>query len=174
MYHGPFLYYVTAGIFSLLGDSDLVGRLIPALLGTLIVPLLYPIYKLGYLDKKQTLIAALFLAVSPNMVYFSRFLRNDIFIAFFSMVLLVALLYYFERQKMRYALIAGAAIGLGIDRPKENTCRSLVLDLRGIPPLPCLDKEGATADSLGPGSRARRIRRGRDHGGPLLLLRRSP
>ncbi|KUK99089.1 MAG: Glycosyl transferase, family 39, partial [Methanoculleus marisnigri] len=49
MYHGPFLYYVTAGIFSLLGDSDLVGRLIPALLGTLIVPLLYPIYKLGYL-----------------------------------------------------------------------------------------------------------------------------
>jgi uncharacterized protein (TIGR03663 family) len=119
MYHGPFLYYVTAGIFSLLGDSDLVGRLIPALLGTLIVPLLYPIYKLGYLDRKQTLIAALFLAVSPNMVYFSRFLRNDIFIAFFTMVLLVALLYYFERHKMRYALIAGAAIGLGMTA-KEN------------------------------------------------------
>ena len=119
MYHGPFLYYVTAGIFSLLGDSDLVGRLIPALLGTLLVPLLYPIYKLGYLDRKQTLIAALFLAVSPNMVYFSRFLRNDIFIAFFTMVLLVALLYYFERHKMRYALIAGAAIGLGMTA-KEN------------------------------------------------------
>ncbi len=119
MYHGPFLYYMTAGIFSLLGDSDLVGRLLPALLGTLLVPLLYPIYKLGYLDKKQTLVAALFLAVSPNMVYFSRFLRNDIFIAFFTMVLLVALLYYFERHKMRYALIAGAAIGLGMTA-KEN------------------------------------------------------
>ncbi|MCM2467046.1 flippase activity-associated protein Agl23 [Methanoculleus oceani] len=119
MYHGPFLYYMTAGIFSLLGDSDLVGRLLPALLGTLLVPLLYPIYKLGYLDRKQTLVAALFLAVSPNMVYFSRFLRNDIFIAFFSMVLLVALLYYFERQKMQYALIAGAAIGFGMSA-KEN------------------------------------------------------
>jgi len=119
MYHGPFLYYTTAGIFSLLGDSDLVGRLFPALLGTLLVPLLYPIYKLGYLDRKQTLVAALFLAVSPNMVYFSRFLRNDIFIAFFSMVLLVALLYYFERHQMRYALIAGAAIGLGMSA-KEN------------------------------------------------------
>ncbi len=119
MYHGPFLYYVTAGIFSLLGDSDLVGRLFPALLGTLLVPLLYPIYRLGYLDKKQTLVAALFLAVSPNMVYFSRFLRNDIFIVFFTMVLLVALLYYFERHQMRYALIAGAAIGLGMSA-KEN------------------------------------------------------
>lgn len=119
MYHGPFLYYTTAGIFSLLGDSDLVGRLIPALFGTVLVALVYPIYKLGYLDKKQALIAALFLAVSPNMVYFSRFLRNDIYIAVFSMVLLVALLYYFERHKMRYALLAGAAIGLGMST-KEN------------------------------------------------------
>jgi uncharacterized protein (TIGR03663 family) len=119
MYHGPFLYYTTAGIFSLLGDSDLVGRLFPALLGTLLVPLVYPIYRLGYLDKKQAIVAALFLAVSPNMVYFSRFLRNDIFIVFFTMVLLVALLYYFERQKMQYALIAGAAIGFGMTA-KEN------------------------------------------------------
>lgn len=119
MYHGPFLYYVTAGIFSLLGDSDLVGRLFPALLGTLLVPLLYPIYRLGYLDKKQTVVAALFLAVSPNMVYFSRFLRNDVFIIFFTMVLLVALLYYFERHKVQYALIAGAAIGFGMST-KEN------------------------------------------------------
>lgn len=119
MYHGPFLYYTTAGIFSLLGDSDLVGRIIPALFGTVLVALVYPIYKLGYLDKKQALVAALFLAVSPNMVYFSRFLRNDIYIAVFTMALLVALLYYFERHKMRYALLAGAAIGLGMSA-KEN------------------------------------------------------
>lgn len=114
MYHGPLRYYVTAGMFALLGDSDLVGRLVPALLGTLLVLLVYPIYKLGYLDKKQTLVAALFLAVSPNMVYFSRFLRDDPFIIFFTMVLLVALLYYFERRQMRYALLAGTVIGLGI------------------------------------------------------------
>jgi uncharacterized protein (TIGR03663 family) len=114
MYHGPLRYYVTAGMFALFGDSDLVGRLIPALLGTLLVPLLYPIYKLGYLDRKQTLVAALFIAISPNMVYFSRFLRDDPFIIFFTMVLLVALLYYFERHQMRYALIAGTVIGLGI------------------------------------------------------------
>ncbi|MFY9195368.1 MAG: TIGR03663 family protein, partial [Methanoculleus sp.] len=45
MYHGPFLYYTAAGIFSLLGDSDLVGRILPALFGTLLIPLLYPIYR---------------------------------------------------------------------------------------------------------------------------------
>jgi uncharacterized protein (TIGR03663 family) len=119
MYHGPFLYYATAGVFSILGDSDLTGRLLPALFGCLVVLLVYPIYWLGYLDKKQTLVAALFLAVSPNMVYFSRFLRNDIFIVFFTMLLLVALLYYFERGQTRYALLAGTAIGLGMSA-KEN------------------------------------------------------
>lgn len=129
MYHGPFLYYTAAGIFSLLGDSDLVGRILPALFGTLLIPLLYPIYRLGYLDQKQTLVAALFLAVSPSMVYFSRFLRNDIYIAFFTLALLVALLYYFERGQMRYALLAGAAAGFGMST-KENM--PIVLLIFGI------------------------------------------
>ena len=31
MYHGPLLYYLTAGMFSLFGDSDLVGRILPSL-----------------------------------------------------------------------------------------------------------------------------------------------
>ena len=96
-YHGPFLYYVTAGMFSVFGASDLVARLFPGLFGTLLVPLVYFIYRLGYITKTQTLIVALFLAISPDMVYFSRFLRHDIFMLFFTMLLLVALLYYFER-----------------------------------------------------------------------------
>lgn len=118
-YHGPLLYYVTAGMFSLFGASDLVGRLVPAFLGTLVVALVYPLYRLGYLDRRQTLIAAFFLAISPDMVYFSRFLRNDIFILFLTFVLLLALILYFERGQMRYAVLAGLAAGLGMSS-KEN------------------------------------------------------
>jgi uncharacterized protein (TIGR03663 family) len=105
-YHGPLLYYATAGMFSLFGDSDLVGRLLPALLGTLLIPLVYAIYRLGYINKTQTLFAALFIAISPDMVFFARFLRHDIFMLFFTMLLAVALLYYFERGKTRFAIIA--------------------------------------------------------------------
>ena len=54
-YHGPFLYYVTAGMFSIFGDSDLIARLLPALFGTLLIPLVYCIFRIGYIDKKQTL-----------------------------------------------------------------------------------------------------------------------
>ena len=110
-YHGPFLYFVTAGMFSLFGDSDLVARLLPSLFGTLLIPLVYCIYRIGYIDKKQTLFAALFLAISPDMVYFSRFLRHDIFMLFFTFLLLVAILYYFEYGHTRFAIIAAIAMG---------------------------------------------------------------
>lgn len=119
VYHGPLLYYTTAGMFALLGDSDLVGRIVPALLGSLMVALVWPIYRLGYLEERGALIAALFLAISPDMVYFSRFLRNDIFVAFFTLLLLVALLYYLEYGKRRYVLVAALAAGLGCCA-KEN------------------------------------------------------
>lgn len=108
-YHGPFLYYVTAGMFALFGASDLVARLLPALFGTLLLPLVYCIYRLGYLTKAQTLLVALFLAISPDIVYFSRFLRHDIFMLFFTLLLLVAILYYLERGQTRYIIIAAIA-----------------------------------------------------------------
>jgi len=126
VFHGPFLYYTTAAMFRVFGDSDLIGRVLPALLGALLIPFIYLIHRLGYLDKRQTFVAALFVAVSPDMVYFSRFLRNDIFILFFTLLLLVALLYYLEYGKFRYALIAGLAAGLGMSS-KENMPFVLVI-----------------------------------------------
>ncbi len=118
-YHGPFLYYVTAGMFALFGDSDLVARLLPALFGTLIIPLVYCIHRIGYIDKKQTLIAALLLALSPEMVYFSRFLRHDIFMLFFTLLLVAAILYHFEYGQTRYAVVAAIAIGGALSCKEE-------------------------------------------------------
>ncbi|MCQ8894782.1 MAG: TIGR03663 family protein [Methanolinea sp.] len=132
MYHGPLLYYLTAGMFFLLGSSDLVGRLLPALFGTLLVPLVYAMYTLGYLDRKQALIAALFVAVSPDLVYFSRFLRHDIFQLFFTLLILVALLAYIERKKSRYALVAGLAIGGGMCLKEDMPLFLVLLAIFGI------------------------------------------
>ncbi len=108
-YHGPFLYFVTAGMFALIGSSDFAARLLPSLFGFLIIPLVYCIYRIGYLTRNQTLVAALFIAISPDMIYFSRFLRHDIFMLFFTMLLLVAILYWFERRQTRFAVLAAIA-----------------------------------------------------------------
>ncbi len=127
MYHGPFLYYVTAGMFKLFGDADLIARILPAILGVAIIPLIYWIYRLGYLDRRQTLVAALFIAVSPSMVYFSRFLRHDIFQLFFTVLILAALLAYAERGRFRYALLTGLAIGCGMTLKEDMPIFLLVL-----------------------------------------------
>jgi uncharacterized protein (TIGR03663 family) len=132
MYHGPLLYFLTAGMFYLFGDSDLVGRILPALFGAAIIPLIYAIYRLGYLDQRQTLIASLFVAVSPSLVYFSRFLRHDIFQLFFTVLILVALLAYIERGRLRYALIAGLAIGGGMSLKEDMPIFLIILVLFGI------------------------------------------
>ncbi|MDD1670626.1 MAG: TIGR03663 family protein [Methanomicrobiales archaeon] len=118
-YHGPLLYYVTSGMFWLLGDGDVVGRLVPSLLGTLIVALVYPLYRMGYLDKRQTLVGALFLALSPDLVYFSRFLRHDIFMLFFIMLLLVTILAYIETGSRWYGLGVAIAVAGGMACKEE-------------------------------------------------------
>lgn len=129
MYHGPVLYYITAGMFRLFGDSDLVGRLVPAFLGVLIVVLVYFIYRLGYLDQRQSLAAGLLIMISPDMVYFSRFLRHDIFMLFFTLLLVVALLYYLERRQFRFAALAAVAAGLALSCKEEMP---LILILFGV------------------------------------------
>ena len=108
-YHGPFLYFITTGMFALIGPSDFAARLLPSLFGFMIIPLVYAIYRIGYISKNQTLVAALFIALSPDMIYFSRFLRHDIYMLFFTMLLLVAILYYFERGQTRFAVLAAVA-----------------------------------------------------------------
>jgi uncharacterized protein (TIGR03663 family) len=108
-FHGPFLYYVTTGIFALIGPSDFAARLLPSLFGFAIIPLVYAVHRIGYISKNQMLVAALLIAISPDMVYFSRFLRHDIFMLFFTMLLLVAILYYFERGQTRFAVLAAVA-----------------------------------------------------------------
>jgi len=118
-YHGPLLYYITGGMFWLFGDGDVVGRIVPSLLGTLIVALIYPLYRMGYLDRRQTLVGALFLALSPDLVYFSRFLRHDIFMLFFIMLLLVTLLAYIETGSRWYALGVAIAVAGGMACKEE-------------------------------------------------------
>jgi len=119
VYHGPFLYYITAGVFGLFGADEFTARLIPAIMGSTLCLFVYPIYRQGYLTRIQAVVAAVFIAISPDLVYFSRFLRNDIFVVFFTLVILIATLYYIDRGRLRYALAAGAAVGLGMSC-KEN------------------------------------------------------
>ena len=114
VYHGPFLYYVTSGMFSLFGESDIVGRILPCIFGCGLIPLLYWIYRMRFLSGKVVCIASLFIAIAPQMVYFSRFLRNDVFVIFFSLLLIAAMLAWMTRKKWYWLALAAVAAALGM------------------------------------------------------------
>ena len=110
MMHGPFQFESNAAIFLVLGDSDYTARLGVALMGTLLVAL--PLLFRGRLGRPGALIVATGLAVSPAMLYFSRFARNDIYMAVWSLGLVIAMWRYLDGGRSRYLYASAALLAL--------------------------------------------------------------
>ncbi|MEM2925675.1 MAG: TIGR03663 family protein, partial [Methanocellales archaeon] len=125
-YHGPFQFYLTRAIFSIAGASDFTARLLPISFGVLLVALAFGLRK--QLGKAGYLTLAFFLAISPSMLYYSRFFRNDIYVAAFSLAILICALKYAENQKAIYLYLAGTAAALSL-AAKENTYISIFIFL---------------------------------------------
>ncbi|MFQ5826594.1 MAG: flippase activity-associated protein Agl23, partial [Dehalococcoidia bacterium] len=122
--HGPFQFIGTAFVYRLFGDSDLTSRLLPALAGSLVV--LLPYFLRHQLGRGGGLLAATFLAFSPSMLYFSRFMRNDIYMVFWSLLLAISMWRYMEEGRARYLYLAAAALGLSFST-KEVTYITLAI-----------------------------------------------
>ena len=124
--HGPFQFHIIALVYrvsQLLGVYDngvntFTVRIAAATLGTVIIGL--PYFLRDYLGKLGAWIASFLLAVSPSMVYFSRFAREDIYFACFTLLLVVATARYVRSHKMRWIVIAAAAFSLAY-ATKEST-----------------------------------------------------
>lgn len=116
--HGPFQFHAIALVYQVsqwLGAPDngvntTTVRIAAALLGTGI--LFLPYLMRGYLGKVGAWLATFFLAVSPSMVYFSRFAREDIYMAFFTLLMVMATGRYIRERKMRWILLAVAGLAL--------------------------------------------------------------
>lgn len=124
-FHGPFMYYVTAEMYRRMGDNIYSSRLLPAIFGASMLFLLLPLRK--YIRTGGMVLAAFFFAVSPSFLYYSRFYREDIFIAFFTLLALVCAVKYAEKyaesgysyMRIFYLFLAGAAL-VSLAALKEN------------------------------------------------------
>ncbi len=110
--HGPFLYYLTAGMFLLFGDSDTTARLGAALFGIALT--LSPLLLRRDIGRGAALMATTYLLISPIALYVGRFIRHDIFAVVFEVLVVVGLLRYIqtERASWHYLLAAAAALML--------------------------------------------------------------
>jgi uncharacterized protein (TIGR03663 family) len=108
--HGPFQFFGTALVFVLFGDSDYTARVLPALFGAALVAL--PFFFRGHLGRAGAVAAALLLAVSPTLLYFSRFAREDIYIAFFTLSLVICSWRYLAQGGRLYLYFIAGLLAL--------------------------------------------------------------
>jgi uncharacterized protein (TIGR03663 family) len=115
-HHGPSLYYATLAVARLTSTPDFVHlseiklRLITVCFGVGLI-LLLPLVADG-LGKTATLWAGLFTAVSPAMVFYSRYYIHEMLLVFFTFLALACGWRYWRSGKMGWALLAGAGIGV--------------------------------------------------------------
>ncbi len=124
--HGPFQFHAEGLMFALIlaaqslfhvgavGNNpwinDTTARIVPALFGVGIVAL--PLWLRRELSRLGALLAALLLAVSPSFVYFSRFLREDIYFNFFMFAMVVCAVRFASSRKMLWLALTAASATL--------------------------------------------------------------
>jgi uncharacterized protein (TIGR03663 family) len=118
MMHGPFLFELNALVYFLLGVTDATARVAPAFFGTLLVGL--PYFLRDRLGRTGAVVAAALIAVSPTILYYSRFIRHDIYQIFFMLVLVIATFRYLSKQTTGYLYLAVATTSLAFSN-KEDT-----------------------------------------------------
>ncbi len=103
--HGPLLFHVTAFIYFLFGDNDFTARIYPAVLGILIV--LSPYLFRRWLGRTGSLLASVMILISPLLMYYNRYIREDTPAIFFTLVMVYAVMMYLsgpdgQRRRARW------------------------------------------------------------------------
>ena len=112
MMHGPFLFHANALIYFLFGVSDFTARIVPALFGVVMVGL--PYFFRRWMGRAGALTAAVLILVSPSLLYYSRYIRNDIYITVWTLLLALSLFRYVSDRRPVWLSVASATLILSI------------------------------------------------------------
>lgn len=96
-YHGPTLYYISVGFAKVFGLETIPVRASVAIFGVLTVVL--ALFLKRYIGRVGSLFAALFLALSPGMVYISRYFIHEMFFVFLSLAVVVSVVFFIEKRR---------------------------------------------------------------------------
>ncbi|MFB6280648.1 MAG: flippase activity-associated protein Agl23 [Haloferacaceae archaeon] len=115
--HGPFLPIVNDYVFAVLPPTDFSARLVVALVGGLL-PLVALLLR-DRLRDDETVALALVLAANPLLVYYSRFMRNDVLVGGFALLALALVVRAYDAGDAGLVTPAAAVLALAFTA-KEN------------------------------------------------------
>ncbi|MEM5801228.1 MAG: TIGR03663 family protein [Candidatus Aenigmatarchaeota archaeon] len=116
-FHGPFLYHTTALAFYLFGMSDITLRITQALFGIATIAILWLLK--DHIKIETLIIFSLLIALSPSLVYYSRFAVHDSYFVFFTTAVLVFLYLYSKTKEDKYFYLFSASFAF-LFTVKEN------------------------------------------------------
>ncbi|NMB87123.1 MAG: hypothetical protein GYA17_02110 [Chloroflexi bacterium] len=94
--HGPMQFHLIALSFFLLGDSDFSARVPAAVFSVAAVAAVLFLFK-RYLGRSGTLVAGFLYLISPFLLFYGRYTRNEAFIELFAVLTLYGVLRYLEK-----------------------------------------------------------------------------
>jgi uncharacterized protein (TIGR03663 family) len=100
MSHGPLQFHMLALSYALFGDNDFTTR-IPAALFSITTAAFAMLAFRRYLGRTGAIIAGLLFLISPIMLFYGRYARNEAYIVVWGLLLLYATLRYLEEGKTR-------------------------------------------------------------------------
>ncbi len=109
--HGPLQFHLMALSYFLFGDSDFTSRLPHALFSIATVAFVM-IYFKRYLGKIGAIAGGIFFAISPILLFYGRYARNDALCAFFSVVAIYAVLRYLETGFNKFLVLLTVMLSL--------------------------------------------------------------
>src|SRR5687767_4546525 len=107
-YHGPTLYYIALAVAKLFGLETVMMRVSVARCDVLAVVL--ALYLQRYLGKTGSLFGALFIALSPGMVFISRYFIHEIFFVFLSLAIVISIIFVIEKRSAGMGAVAWMAL----------------------------------------------------------------
>lgn len=110
--HGPLQFELVPVFYLLFGVGEFAARLLAVVLGTGLIAL--PYFLRRYLTSPGAVLASLMITVSPALLYYSRFIRDDIYLACFSLILFIALVRYIETHRTGYVYLGAASAALAL------------------------------------------------------------
>jgi uncharacterized protein (TIGR03663 family) len=134
-YHGPTLNYLTlipawlSSAEKLTEVNELILRIVPVFFGVLLVLLVLLIA--DGLGTSSAVFAAILTAISPAMVFYSRYYIQEMLLVCFTFAFIVFSYRYTQSKKIIWALLAGMSLGL-MHATKETAILALGLMLLAL------------------------------------------
>lgn len=102
--HGPLQFHLLAFTYWLFGDSDFTARIPAVLFNIASVGFVWWGFR-RYLGRAGALFAAALFVISPFMLYYGRYVRNETFVVLFGLMALWAVLRYLDTGEIKYTYV---------------------------------------------------------------------